>query len=129
MDPSPESEEPDAGWSAVAREFVQARLELIRLEARDAGFEAAKRAGLVVFAITCATFFWIFCVAGLIGLVAAARPDWPWYWITLAAAGLHLLAAGVAVLALRKPAPPAFPLTRSELSKDQQWLETLKKKP
>ncbi|BCX47374.1 hypothetical protein HAHE_12820 [Haloferula helveola] len=123
-----EAEGADGDWKASAAEFVQARIELIRLEARDAGREAARKAATVVIITGCAILCWMLVITGLIGLVAAARPDWPWYHITLVAAGLHLAIAGIGVLSLRKGGQPPFPLTRSEFAKDQAWLETLKKK-
>ena len=68
-------------------------------------------------------------MAGLIGLIAASQPGWPWYLITLGIAAIHLMAAVAAVLALKKPVDPPFPLTRAELTKDQAWLESLKNDP
>lgn len=127
--PDPGSEPSGGDWKTAAAEFAQARLELIRHEARAAGREAARRAATAVIIVGAAVLFWILMVAGLIGLIAAARPDWPWYHITLVAGGLHLLVGVAGLFYLRKPAPPAFPLTRSELAKDQEWLETLKRKP
>lgn len=127
--PDPDADAPPENWKALAAEFAQARIELIRLEARDAGKQAAQRAATAVFIVSCASLFWILTVAGLIGLVAAARPDWTWWYIALAAGGIHLLVGLIALLSLRRPADPVFPLTRSELAKDQAWLETLKRKP
>ncbi len=126
--PDPDADDPPDDWKSLAAEFVQARLELIRHEAREAGRQAARRAATAVVIAGCAVLFWMLTVAGLIGLVAASRPDWAWWQITLAAGGLHLLVALACLLTLRRPGRPAFPLTRSELAKDQAWLETLKHK-
>lgn len=128
MNDAPDPDAPPDDWKALAAEFVQARLELIRHEAREAGREAAKRAATVVVIAGCAVLFWMLTVVGLIGLVAASRPEWTWWQITLAAGGLHLIVALIALLTLRRPGKPPFPLTRSELAKDQAWLETLKRK-
>jgi uncharacterized membrane protein YqjE len=117
------------GWTASASNFIATRIELVRLEARDAGKFAARRLALVVIIVGAALFAWLIGMAGLIGLIAASKPDWPWYLVTLGIAAVHLLAAVAAILALKKPAPPPFPLTRAELSKDQAWLESLKNDP
>lgn len=110
---------------AAASEFVTARTELLKLEMRDAGQLAAKRAALVVVILFGAFFFWMFAVAGLIGWVSASQ-SWPWHGVALGAAFLHLLLAAAAGMLLKKPAPPSFPITRAEIAKDQAWLETLK---
>ncbi|MEM1083074.1 MAG: phage holin family protein [Verrucomicrobiota bacterium] len=133
MSDAPEPTDPtdpeNEGWIASASNFLTTRIELVRLEAREAGKHAAKRLGLVIFIIGAALFSWLIGMAGLIGLIAASKPEWPWYWVTISVAALHLLAAVLALLALKKPAPPSFPVTRAELSKDQAWLESLKNDP
>ena len=75
-----------------------------------------------------AVIAWMAAVAGLIGWVAAAGVM-PWHFAALAAAGLHLLVAGIVFAMLRRPAPPAFPLSKAELFKDREWLLNLKDKP
>ena len=118
----------EEGWMAAASSFVSSRIELIKLEARDAGQAALKQGLLLAVIIGCAFFVWILGVVGLIGWISDSQ-SWPWYVVTLGAAGLHLLVAIIAGVLLRKPAAPSFPLTRAELSKDQAWLETLKNDP
>jgi uncharacterized membrane protein YqjE len=110
-------------------EFLSARLELVALESRDAGRIAARRFVLLAFIGGCAMTAWLAGIAGLIGWVASAGDGIPWPLAALAACVLHLLLAGIAALALRRPAPPAFPHVRAELSKDREWLLNLKDKP
>jgi MFS family permease len=126
--PAPESSAAPS-WRESAVEFVAARAELIALEAREAGRAAARRAVLLAFIGGCALTAWLTGMAGLVGWVATAGGGLPWHWVALAAALLHLLLAGIAVLVLRRPAPPAFPISRAELSKDRQWLLNLKDEP
>lgn len=131
-DAAPEPPSPQApteeGWKAAASNFVTARLDLIKIEARDASQIAVKRGVLLGVIVGCAALVWLLGVAGLIGWISASQ-SWPWYAVTLVAAGLHLLVAFIAGLLLKKPAAPSFPLTRAEFSKDQAWLETLKNDP
>jgi uncharacterized membrane protein YqjE len=124
------SSDPDdspATWGAMAAEFVSARLALVRLEARAAREVAARRFASLLLLLLCGALTWILGMVGLIGWIAAICP-WNWWQVTLATAGIHALGAVLAGLALRRPAPPVFPLTRAELANDQQWLETLKRK-
>lgn len=122
--PAGEPDRDGEDWKSSAGEFLNARLELFRLEARQAGRNAARRVGLVVFAVGSALLCWALVMAGLIGLIAALA-SWPWHFVALALGGAHLLAAGLALLALRKPSGDPFPLTRSELEKDREWLNRL----
>lgn len=125
MSESPES--PPKGWQQSLAEFVSARLDLIRLEARQAGRETGFRVVLVAVAALAAVGTWALAVAGLIGWLTALVPDWRWFHFTLLAAALHLMVGVVAVMALRRRAStPPFPLTRQEIAKDREWLETLK---
>lgn len=129
MKDAPDSVDDGDGWKAAAAEFVQARLDLVRHEAREAGREAARRTAMVAVIVGCVVLSWLLLLAGLIGLVAAKHPDWNWWQVTLGAAVIHLLVGFAVLLLLRRPAPPVFPLTRSELAKDQEWLDHLKRKP
>lgn len=116
-------------WRESAVEFVSARMELVALEAREAGARVARRGILLAFIGGCAMTAWLTGMAGLIGWIATSGKGIAWHWVALAAAALHLLLAGIAALVLRRPAPPAFPIARAELSKDREWLLNLKDKP
>lgn len=110
-----------------AVEFVSARMELLALEAREAGQQAARRGAFIAIIAGCAMTAWLAGIAGLIGWVAAAG-DFPWHFAAIGAAVLHLLIAGVVVALLRRPAPPMFSISKEELLKDRQWLLNLKDK-
>jgi uncharacterized membrane protein YqjE len=116
-------------WRESLVEFISTRLELVALESRDAGRIAARRLLVLAFIAGCAMTAWLAGIAGLIGWLASAGGGLPWYLAALAASALHLLLAGLAVVTLRRPAPPAFPHVRAELSKDREWLLNLKNKP
>lgn len=120
---------PPDSWKAMAAEFIDARVELVRLEARQAGQIAAQKVALLVIAGFCALLVWLLLLAGLIGWISSLQDSIPWYGVTLIAALLHLLVAVGAVVKLRQPGDPPFPLTRTELEKDRAWLESLKSDP
>ncbi len=123
--PEPESQ-PASSWRESAVEFVSARVELLSLETREASQQAARKGALAAWIAGCAVIAWMAAVAGLIGWVASSKAGIPWYFVAFGAAMLHLLLAGIAVLALRRPGPPAFPLSKAELLKDREWLINLK---
>lgn len=127
-DPISSDGEPEPpSWLGAATEFLDARFGLIRAEARDAGRIAAKRVAAAFVLAVGAALGWLLLLVGLIGLVAASRGDWTWYGVMLVVAGVHFVAAVIAFFVLRRPCPPAFPLSREELNKDRSWLERLKK--
>lgn len=121
MTRGPEPEMPDhSSWRESAVEFVSSRVELLSLEAKEAGKSVAVKAALAVFAVCCLLVAWLAVVAGLVGWIAAGTG--PWYFVALGAAAFHLLLAGIAAMILRRPAPPAFQHSKAELSKDREWL-------
>jgi uncharacterized membrane protein YqjE len=124
--------EPEARQASSLREsaveFVSARMELLALETREAGQQAARRGVMAAIIAGCAMTAWLAGVAGLIGWVAAAG-KFPWHFAALGAAVLHLLVAGIVVALLRRPSSPMFSLSKAELLKDRAWLLNLKDKP
>ncbi len=126
-DPDTESHPTSSSLRESAVEFVSARLELLSLEARDAGQAAARKGVLAALAAGCAIMAWMALVAGIIGWIAAAGA--PWHFAALGAAVFHLLVAGIAAALLRRPSAASFPLTKSELIKDREWLLNLKDRP
>ncbi|HSP43027.1 MAG TPA: phage holin family protein [Luteolibacter sp.] len=124
--PGPTPADEPAGWLDSVALLVASRIALIQFEARASARHAALRVAKIAAAALCLLFAWILLVAGGIGLLAAAT-GWPWHWLAIITAVIHLIAT-FALLARHKPGEPAFPLTRAEFEKDRQWLETLKKK-
>lgn len=125
MTDGPEPEHPQASpWQNAAADLVSARLQLLSLEAKEAGRIAAIKGALAAVTVMAMALAWLCVLAGGIGWIAAATST-PWHFVTLGAAGVHLLVVLIAVLALRRPVPPTFPLTRNELAKDREWIATL----
>ncbi len=109
--------------------LIASRSALIQLEARETARQRVRRVvGLIVAAI-CLFFTWALLLAGGIAAVSSAS-GWPWHWLAIGAAALHLLLAMILLKGgSANPAAPAFPLTRAEFQKDREWIENLQKKP
>ena len=108
---------------------MEARIELIQIESREA-CRQAMRQGIVAGMLCAIAFFaWALLLAGGIGWLAHGleQSGHPWGWpkITLAAAVLHILLGVGLFLALRLRNQPSFPVTRNEFEKDREWLKTL----
>jgi hypothetical protein len=118
-----------AGVASAIGSYLEARRELLALEAKDVGGRLAVRSvGVAVIGLLL-VFAYALLMAGLIGLLSGALG---WEVIALILAALHLVVAGVIGFLIRRPLPPLFPLTREELKKDTTWLQSLKspaKKP
>lgn len=118
-----------ACWREALMSLIASRIALIQLEARDTARQRARRVLSVIVAAMCLFFTWALLLAGGIAAVSSAS-GWPWYWLAIGAAALHLL---LALLLLSggssNPAVPVFPLTRAEFQKDREWIQNFQKKP
>ncbi len=127
MDPETKApiDAPPANWREAVSDLLSARIELIRLEARQASAEGARKAlALAVMAISIA-FTWALVLVGLVPLIAELSGiKWP--IIALGAAGLHLFVALLMGARIRRQGEPAFPVTRKEFQRDREWFRTLK---
>ena len=117
-----------AGWGEALGLLISARIGLLQLESRAAARQAGESVASVVAALLAVIFAWALALAGGIAALAAAT-SWPWYWLALAAALLHVLAAAICLRLARSPRAPTFPITRAEFHKDREWLATLKTPP
>jgi threonine/homoserine/homoserine lactone efflux protein len=118
---------PPENWREALMALIASRVALIRLEARQSAKSGASRAIRMAAAAFCLLFAWMLLLAGGIAALAACT-DWPWHWVALATAALHLLLAGLLIITC-KAAPPAFPATRAEFQKDREWIENFQKNP
>lgn len=118
------NEAPPANWREAVADLLSARVELIRLEAKQAAAQGARKAVIVAILAIAAAFTWALVLAGGIPLVSEASGiRWP--LIALAAAGLHLLLALLMIAQLRRPGSPSFPITRDEFQRDREWFKHL----
>lgn len=121
--PAPGGLPPD--WQEALLNLVASRVELIRLESREASRVASRKAVMAGAGAALLVFGWLLALASLVGLFAAATGI-GWHWVALAAALLHLIPA-VFLLRAAKAAPsPTFPVTREEFIKDREWLRNLR---
>jgi uncharacterized membrane protein YqjE len=114
-------------WREALMALIASRIALIRLEARQSAKSNASRAIRMAAAAFCLLFAWMLLLAGGIAAVAALAA-WPWHWVALATAALHILLSWILIITV-KTAPPAFPATRAEFQKDREWIENFQKKP
>lgn len=106
--------------------LIASRIALIQLESKDAGKETAKRASLIGAAIGCLFFAWTLLLAGGVAAIAQAA-NFPWYWIAMGFALLHLVVAFILFRLAQPSGKPAFPITRAEFQKDREWIENFQK--
>ena len=115
--------EPDS-WLEALSLYVNSRIDLMRLESRAAGRLWGRAVALLALGAAGLFVAWLLLMAGAVGLLAATT-GWPWFAVTIAAAGLHALAGVICLLAAASRKARAFPLTRQEFANDRQWLTSL----
>ena len=115
-------------WRGALMALIAARYALIRIESKQAAKVGAERAAHIVAAVICAFFTWALLLAG--GIAALShQTGWPWFWIALAIAGFHLIAAILLARAAKGHSSPTFTATRAEFQKDREWIENFQKTP
>jgi uncharacterized membrane protein YqjE len=117
---------PPASLLEALIRLVDSRTGLIRIESKAAMESAAKRAILTAGAFACLLFAWLLLLTATIQLVADAL-DYPWSWVAIGFALIHLL-GGIFMSLAARSGPEAFPATRAEFKKDREWIENFKTK-
>jgi uncharacterized membrane protein YqjE len=128
-----DDEDDQRGLSEIARailnngaDYVDARVELARLEAEEAGEHfrgLSVRLGIGAFT---ATAGYTLCLVAGIALVGRHYFDGAWEIPAIIAGGLHLIIAALFLIGARRQAglsSDLFGSTRRELIKDQLWLK------
>jgi uncharacterized membrane protein YqjE len=112
---------------AAGLEYLQARLALVGIEAKEALLHFALIIGLFVAAVTVILFGYLFLCIALTLIVAQLLGISPG-WVILALALLHfVVAAGSVFFAVVRLKTAVFAATLAELKKDQQWLSQASK--
>jgi Putative Actinobacterial Holin-X, holin superfamily III len=114
-----------AAWQSSLAEFLHTRIELIRLESRDAGTFFAGKACAAIVAVGAAMTAWVCIIVGIIGAVTHFS-QMPWWISTLLLGLLHIVIGIVAAKKMHAVSRPLFPVTRGEFEKDKLWMQTLK---
>lgn len=117
-----------SNWREALLSLIASRVALIQLESKQAAGQSARRAAIIIAAVICAFFTWALVLAG--GIAALSQwTSWPWFWIAISAAAIHLIAAILLATAAKSSDQPSFPVTRAEFQKDREWIENFQKTP
>jgi len=108
--------------------FLGSRIVLLARESKTALAQILVLLACLTGAVVLALFGYVFLIASAIaGLAHSLHVSW--IWITLVAAGLHLVLALVCLLIARNRMKQSmFAATAAELKKDREWLKNLDKK-
>ena len=106
--------------------LIAARVDLIELESKDTLKKGVRSALMIAAALVCVFFAWAILLAGGVSWIAASA-KWPWYFVAIGVATLHLVVGLILVKLARPSAITLFPVTRAEFKKDRQWIENFHK--
>ena len=113
-------------WREALMTLLATRVDLIKLESKVVAGGFARRAGFHAAAAFFAVFAWALLLTGAIGVISETT-EWPWSWVCIGIAVLHLLLAILFSKLASPKAKAAFPVTRAEFQKDREWIENLHK--
>ena len=112
---------------AAGLEYLQARLALAGIEAKEALLHFGIIIALLVAAVTVSLFGYLFLCIAITVLIAQLLNVSPG-WVILVLALVHFgLAVGASLFAIARLKTAVFAATLSELQKDQQWLSQASK--
>jgi uncharacterized membrane protein YqjE len=101
---------------------LDARIQLLKLEAEEASRLLATRAGILIAALFALGFGYLLLLAGGVALLARGL-NRPWWEVSLCAGVLHFgLGLALILLGRRPLTDKLFLDSRKELAKDRQWL-------
>jgi uncharacterized membrane protein YqjE len=120
-----------AGLLSAAVQYLNARLTLLGLEAREAGANGGIAGAMIAGGLVVAVLGYVLLIMTVVfGIAAAFEGAHVWIFVMGGAALLHLAGAVALVsLAWRRLKIGAFHTTLEELRKDRQWLTNLAKNP
>jgi len=110
-------------WIVFFLRYLELRLELLGLEAREAGVHLLIISLLLVGTLICFTGFFILLIVSLLYFMTLIL-HWPWGWCALLlAAGLFVIGIVTGIIFTSRLRKPLFSVTLAELQKDCQWLK------
>ncbi len=115
-----------AGWSEAVAAMVKSRLGIIQIESKKVISQLVRCLIFIVIACVGAFFGYAFLIAGLVTLIAN-KAHWPWAYVALGAALIHLVVAGILGMLAKPALAGAFAVTRAEFQKDSEWLKNFQK--
>lgn len=125
LPPKSPTPEPTNDWQSAIAELIAARVELIRYESKDVTHTIAQKTKITALLVLSGALSWILLLAAIIGLLSHFT-SFPWWGTAFVMACVHLVLALISARRLRRPAPPAFPLTKEEFSRDRLWMQSFK---
>ena len=115
-------------WPAALATLVSARIAIISAESGQAISIAAKKALWAAIAAFCLLSTWVALLVGMIGWIAQLT-GLAWFYILFLVAALHFVVALISIALLKKKSSSVFGITKSEFTKDKQWLSSVKQAP
>ncbi len=103
--------------------YVEARGELLQLEAREAGSKSVLLVFALAVAIAAFVLAWLLALPALVWIIAA-KGGWHWSAVSLSAAGVHLVVCLVALAVFRGRLRglQIFEESLRQLQKDREWM-------
>lgn len=103
--------------------YSEARGRLLQIEAQEAGTKFTSIIVLAVVLSGCLLCGWMLALPALIWLISQSQ-GWPWHFVALGAAGLHLLFGFIFLLMLlsRLRRLRVFEETFHQFQRDREWL-------
>ncbi|MBV8141887.1 MAG: phage holin family protein [Verrucomicrobia bacterium] len=109
-------------WIAAFLTYLELRLRLLGLEAKEVGLHLLVLALLLVGALVFFAGFLAMLLVFFLFLLTLIF-HWAWGWSALTCAGISLLIAVVAGAIFRfRVVKPVFPTTFAEFKRDREWL-------
>ncbi len=114
----------------AALRYIEARGELLQIEAAEAGSRSVGILVTIIVTITALVFGWLLALPALVW-ITAEKIGWHWSQVSLAMAGIHLLifAVGFLVFRIKIKRLRIFEGSLGELQKDREWLKSSKDHP
>jgi uncharacterized membrane protein YqjE len=110
-------------WIASFLRYLELRLELLGLEAREAGIHLLIISLLLVGTLICLAGFFVLSIVFLLYFMTLIL-HWAWGWCALLlAAGLFVIGIVTGIIFRSRLRKPLFPVTLAEFQKDRQWLK------
>jgi uncharacterized membrane protein YqjE len=112
-------------WVAAFLRYLELRLQLLGLEAKEAGLHLLIIGLLVTGVLALFAGFLVMFAIFLFYLIITLL-HWEWGWGALLCAGILLAGSLVAAIVLRyRVLRPIFRMTLDELQKDREWLRKM----